>query len=618
MESTATSIDPSSPISPGTPTATRNLISPNASTSSNSVSSSISLGQKSSNNGGSKFPLAPVIGGVLGGVVLIITLVIIIVPCARRRQKRLKWLTEGDGNVNVLRRDVEASEPLKGSYRDYSRRSSEDKHSLSSSGRPGSIPRGKSSPYVNTNPKSHQQMLTPVMEDVAMSDSSQLPAYFPTRGPPLSASTAKLNPTSSIRTPRFPSFERLWPLTSAFRTSIYSSPSTRTSRTKSSAASSAPSRSRSRRASRRGRKEEPKKLNIDALISPMSLQQGVGLGRDSDPIDSMQIKHVRGAMVNDARYETAPMLPAMSAQNHFFNTPPPLPSPTKLTPSGQNGVAGHTMLMSMPTSGSQVSLWRDNSLTLRDPGSISTTIAAHQATMQPSTSKLYQAQLFQPQPQLSRESSTRQPQPFSFSEPVRPAPTLRHPERTHHHSRSGSDGSKYKQRRERERPTEFAQSSTLLPTTATDLGRPFQAAYPVGNHNGSIGRHHRQGSTSSNLDRQGSHRRTSSRSRSTSRTRSSGNQNTPVGTGHSHSRSLSNSGSATLTRSYSGSRGENPTGTGTGNGSGGSKLRRSAEHRRTRGMRPKIPSYEVNGQPPVGYRSGYEFNVSGNGNYMSV
>ena len=69
----------------------------------------------------------------------VIMLVAIIVPCARRRQKRLRWLTESDGGANVLRRDVEASEPLKGSYRDHSRRSSEDKHSLSSSGHHGAL-----------------------------------------------------------------------------------------------------------------------------------------------------------------------------------------------------------------------------------------------------------------------------------------------------------------------------------------------------------------------------------------------------------------------------------------------------------------------------------------------
>ena len=457
----------------------------------------------------------------------------------------------------------------------------------------GSISKSKSSPYSNTNPKSQQKALAPVMEDVAMSDSSQVPAYFPAHGPPLAASTTKLNPTPSTRTPRFPSLERLWPLTSAFRTSIYSSPSTRTSRTKSSAASSAPSRSRSRRTSRRGRKEESKQLGIDALLSPTNLQQGFGLGRDNDPIDSMQIKHVRGAMVNDARYETAPMVPAMSVQNNFFNVPPPLSSPTNPTPPKQNGIAGPTMPMPEP----QVSLWRDNSLTLRDPGPTPTGMMNYQATMQPSTSKFYQAQLSQPQPQLSRESSTRWPQPFPFPEPVIPAPTLRHPERTHH-SRSGSDGSKHKHRRERERPTDFVQSPTILPTTAADLGRPFQAVYPVGNVNGSSSRHYRQGSSSSNPDRQGSHRRTRSRSRSTSRTRSGSNQNTLPGNGHSHSRSLSNSGSATLTRSYSGSRGENHGG---GNGSGESRSRRSTEHRRTRAVRPKIPSYEVNGHLPMGY-----------------
>ena len=463
----------------------------------------------------------------------------------------------------------------------------------------GSISKSRSSPYVNANPKPQQKPLAPVMEDVAMSDSSQVPPYFPSHGH-LASSTAKLNPnssTSSVRTPRFPSLDRLWPLTSAFRTSIYSSPSTRTSRTKSSAASSAPSRSRSRHASRRGRKEDPKQLSIDALLSPTTLQQGFGLGRDTDPIDRMQIKHVRGAMVNDARYETAPMLPAMSAQNNFFNVPPPLPSPTKHTSPKQNGIAGPTMPMPMPMPESQVPLRRDNSLAIWDPGSTPTPMMAHHATMQPSTSSFYQGQLFQPQPQLSREPSTRRPQPFTYPEPVIPASTLRHPERAHHHSRSGSDGSKHKHRRERERPTDFVQSPTILPATAADLSRPFQgAAYPVGNLSGSSSRHHRQASSSSNPERQGSHRRP--RSRSTSRTRSSSNQNTLTGNGHSHSRSLSNSGSATLTRSYSGSRGENPGG---GNGSGDSRLRRSVEHRKPRGVRPKIPSYEVNGQLPIGY-----------------
>lgn len=71
---------------------------------------------------------------------VVIILVAVIVPCARRRQKRLKWLVESDGPPNVLRRDVEASSPFKGSYRDHSRRSSEDKHSVSSSGHHGTFP----------------------------------------------------------------------------------------------------------------------------------------------------------------------------------------------------------------------------------------------------------------------------------------------------------------------------------------------------------------------------------------------------------------------------------------------------------------------------------------------
>ena len=442
------------------------------------------------------------------------------------------------------------------------------------------------------------------MEDVAMSSSSHLDAHYHAHGPPLTTSTTKLNPTSSVRTPRFPSLDRLWPLTSAFRTSIYSSPSTRTSRTKSSAASSAPSRSRSR--NQRGRKEEPRQLSIDALINPMSLHHGIGLGRDNDPLDNVQIKHVRGAMVNDARYETAPMLPALSAQNNFSNSIPPLISPVAPTPLGQNGP---TMRTPTPTHESQVQLRRDNSLTSRDPG--------FTLTMQPTTGKFYQSQLSPTQPQLSREPSARQPQPFSYPEPARPSPTLRHPERAHH-TRSGSDGSKHKHRRERERPPDFMQNSTLLPTTASDLGRPLQAVYPAVNLDGSANRHHRRGSSSSNLDRQGSHRRTRSRSRSTSRTRSSSNNNTLVGTAHSHSRSLSSSGPAKLTRSRS--RGENPTGTGSGNGSGGAGLRRSTERKRSRGVRPKIPSYDINSRPLVGYGPGHEFdgNGDGNGRYMSL
>ena len=78
----------------------------------------------------------PGIGGVLVGVLLITIFVAVIFPCARRRQKRLKLLTEGDGSANVLHRDVEVSELLKIPTR-ISRRSSEDKYSLSSFGHHG-------------------------------------------------------------------------------------------------------------------------------------------------------------------------------------------------------------------------------------------------------------------------------------------------------------------------------------------------------------------------------------------------------------------------------------------------------------------------------------------------
>ena len=198
---------------------------------------------------------------------------------------------------------------------------SEDKHGLLSSGHHGaflsiffllleksihihdlvgSIRESKSSPYVNADTRSQQKTLAPVMADVAMSSSTHLDAHYHAHGPPLTTSTTKLNPTSSVQTPCSHSLNRLWPLTSAFRTSICSSPSTHTSRTKPFAASSAPSRSRSR--NRRGRKEEPRQISIDALISPMSLHHGIGLGRDNDPLDNVQVKHVRGAMINDARF----------------------------------------------------------------------------------------------------------------------------------------------------------------------------------------------------------------------------------------------------------------------------------------------------------------------------
>ena len=74
---------------------------------------------------------------------------------------------------------------------------------------PGSISKNKST-FVNATPKPQQQASTSVMKDVAMSDGPYIPAYLPLRDPPLAASTAKLNP-SLIRTPRFPSIDRLQP-----------------------------------------------------------------------------------------------------------------------------------------------------------------------------------------------------------------------------------------------------------------------------------------------------------------------------------------------------------------------------------------------------------------------
>jgi hypothetical protein len=53
------------------------------------------------------------------------------------RRGDLQWLTQGSSSANVLHKYVEASELLKGSYRDHPRRSSEDKNSLSSSGHHG-------------------------------------------------------------------------------------------------------------------------------------------------------------------------------------------------------------------------------------------------------------------------------------------------------------------------------------------------------------------------------------------------------------------------------------------------------------------------------------------------
>ena len=180
-------------------------------------------------------------------MLLITIFVAVIFPCARRRQKRLKLLTEGDGSANVLHRDVEVSEPLKIPTR-ISRRSSEDKYSLSSFGHHGAsffifFPfKGlrEVSIYLNDLGSISRENLalmsirTPSLSKVvgpsngrcvAMSVSLQVPAYFRSHDPPLAVLTTKLSPASSARTPCFTSFECPWPLTPAFRTSIYPSPS---------------------------------------------------------------------------------------------------------------------------------------------------------------------------------------------------------------------------------------------------------------------------------------------------------------------------------------------------------------------------------------------------------
>ena len=74
----------------------------------------------------------------------------------------------------------------------------------------GFVPKSKSGPHVNTNPKPHQITPAPVMEDTATADSLQS-CILPSLDPPPVAPTAKLNPSSSVHTPRFPSFERLHP-----------------------------------------------------------------------------------------------------------------------------------------------------------------------------------------------------------------------------------------------------------------------------------------------------------------------------------------------------------------------------------------------------------------------
>jgi hypothetical protein len=58
---------------------------------------------------------------------------------------------------------------------------------------PGSISKSKHSHQLETIPKTQKQASTPVMEDVAMNDAPQVPAYFPVHGSPRAAPTAKPN-----------------------------------------------------------------------------------------------------------------------------------------------------------------------------------------------------------------------------------------------------------------------------------------------------------------------------------------------------------------------------------------------------------------------------------------
>ena len=88
-------------------------------------------------------------------------------------------------------------------------------------------------------------------------------------------------------------------------------------------------------------------------------------------------------MINDPRYETA-LLSTMSAQNNFFNVPPPLHSPTESNRPWQTGVSGPAMPKP------HASLRRVNSLTLRAPVFALTTMMTYQATMHRSARKFCQ------------------------------------------------------------------------------------------------------------------------------------------------------------------------------------------------------------------------------------
>lgn len=89
-------------------------------------------------------------GGVVAGVVIAVIAVAMIVPCARRRQRKIRDPADGYGD-RVLRKatDAEASEPMmNGSWRDYSRISEEDRMRSLGSSNTAVIPPGEL--YLNS------------------------------------------------------------------------------------------------------------------------------------------------------------------------------------------------------------------------------------------------------------------------------------------------------------------------------------------------------------------------------------------------------------------------------------------------------------------------------------
>lgn len=244
---------------------------------------------------------APIVGGILGGIVIAVVAVAMIVPCARRRQRRLRDPGNGFAGPRVLRKvvDAEASEPMmKGSWRDHILSSEDDRMRSTESGHTG-IPQG----YIEPLPMPNFQSLQPVTEGVVMAGGPAGTPYLQNFSAPHFPHPMPPPPRQHSRSmiPRFPSLDKLWPLTTAFRSSLYSAPSTKT---KSSGGSSVPSG--------RGRDGETKQINPDALVSPTVLGQEVRLGKGRIPVD-MEIKHSNPA--NEVRYQTAPMHRGYSLQS---------------------------------------------------------------------------------------------------------------------------------------------------------------------------------------------------------------------------------------------------------------------------------------------------------------